>query len=212
MRRTSIKVMSAALAVVIVSVASLGFLVNSQRYHSYVLSIVYCLCMPPQWLPARSEELLAANGWFKVDTGKFNLYAPAGTMIRPANAWDGQIVTPRFALNYELGAPTPARVGTDAVEEAVRIEGRDAVLRRATVPGSGPQYVATLFVPQALVRNGRPVSLLISGRFQSAGERAVADAMLVTVSFQPYMPPYWERQPPAVKAEPPVFDIAPDPA
>lgn len=209
MWRTLVKCGAAVLAVIIVSVAVYTFFIPP-HVDRFFRTIMECMCIPPRWHPANDEQLLAANGWFKVNADRFTLYAPPGTMIRHRNAWDGDIVTPRFVLKFEFGATELPAAGRDTVDEPLRIEGRNAILRRATSPDGA--LFAGLFVPQALVLNGRPVPLVIHGTFRTSGDRAVADAVLHTISFKPFVPPEWEHQPPAVQAEPPVFDIAPDPS
>jgi len=209
MRRVLIRANAAFLAVIVVAVAVWAFFIPAHVFVLYT-TILECMCVPQHWYPASSDKLLAANGWFKINVRQFNLYAPPGTMIRPTNKWDGRIVTPRFVLNYEIGSTGFAAADRDVVDEPVRIDGRSAVLRRAIT--SDGSYFGGLFVQQALVLNRHSVSLLIQGSFRTRGDRAVADAVLQTVSFEPFLPPVWEHQPPAVRAEPPTFDIAPDPA
>jgi len=208
MRRSHAQLTGAVLAVAIVVGTAWGFFFTSTlpTYRGHFTTIVDCFCWPPAWHRADSERLLAANGWFKTAAGRFTLYAPPNTIVRPANAWDGRIVTQGFALDYEFGAPGFATGGRDPVDEPVRIEGRDAQLRRATLDGAAP-YFAGLFVPKALMQGGQPLSLLITGRFRTRGERARADAMLATVSFRPHESPDWERRPPQAKVEEPVVNL-----
>jgi hypothetical protein len=211
MRRAYAKFTGIVLALGVVTAMTWSFFVATPiYYYGYMRSAVLCLCMPPRWQPANSEALLAANGWFKINAGRFSLYAPPATMVRQTNSWDGKIITPRFVLTYELGANGFGASGHDVVDEAIRVEGRSAILRRATAPDGS--YFAGLFVSQAIVVNGRSVPLLIQGTFRTRGDRAVVDAVLQTVSFKPFLPPNWEHRPPPVKVEPPAFDIAPDPA
>lgn len=208
MRRTFVAIGSAVLAAVITTVAAWTFLVPFSVREGFI-TVVYCLCMPPHWLPADNQRLMEANGWFAIGDRRFHLYAPAGSQFWPDSGLSGRIVTPRFVLRYVYGARGLPQGGRDVVDEPIRVDAMPAILSRMTLPGASEAYYAALYVPPSV---GRPVPLLIFGTFRSSTDRAIADAILATVSFRPFESGPELVQPAPVKVEPPVFDIAGDPA
>ena len=79
------------------------------------------------------------------------------------------------------------RTSQDYSEEPAVIDGRDGVIRRATLSSAGgPSYFAGLYVQQAVFHReypGRWAALEIHGTAPSKQDRAVVERMFKTVQF-----------------------------
>ena len=134
-------------------------------------------------------------GWVKIDTKQgFTFYAPPGTQFHPLQGEDsfvGEIAGPAFNLRYDFGFWSndlgDAKNEQDYSEEPAVIDGRDGLIRRATLSSEGgPSYFAGLYVQQAVFHReypGRWAALEIHGTAPSKQDRAVVERMFKTVQF-----------------------------
>ena len=137
----------------------------------------------------------APADWQKIDTKQgFSFYAPPGTQFHPLQGEDsfvGEISGPAFMLQYDFGYfsndLSDAKNNPDYSEEAVSIDGRSGLVRRATLLSeAGSHYFVGLYVREAVFHSdypGRWAALEIHGTAASVQERAIVERMFKTIQF-----------------------------
>jgi hypothetical protein len=135
------------------------------------------------------------SGWVKIDTQQgFSFYAPPGTRFQQLPGKDssvGEIVGPTFHLQYDFGFYSndlsKAKNSQDYSEDQVVIDGRDGMIRRATLSSEGgPSYFAGLYLQQAVFHReypGRWAALEIHGSALTTQDRTTIEQMFKTVQF-----------------------------
>lgn len=213
MRRSSVKIISAALAVAVVGMTAFVLTVSCRIERLYPFP-VECPCVW-MWNPYKDETPWRTWGWVHLNTEDFSVYAPRGSHIRPGRndeVTTGEIVTPGFTLTYLFGprvsAGTLPEFASEVRSRQTEVAHRSALITTAWRAGSAEPYVLVFCVPQAVEQDGQWFALEIHGAFRSAADRELAQQMLESVDFPLPLPHLMPQKP----AKPPVFDIAPDPA
>ena len=191
MRRTSSKVISAALALLVVGAACWSFYQPYLREHFRGL-------FGNTIIDTFGIDRNAPVGWIDLDAGPFRLKAPQGTLLyakRDTTLAAGRIEHPAFTLSYQF-CVTPddqnwMRKAPDYREEPIEIDGRQGILRWATAPASHEPFFLSLYVDHAGEWKGRRFSLEIHGAFATEDRRKLAEQVLRTVKFEEL--PDWFR-------------------
>jgi len=145
--------------------------------------------------------------WSLFSTGNgFTFYGPFRTghdRLQGEDSAVGRIEGAGFALEYDFGLYSNPLEGmknlSDYSESHVKIDGRDAVIRRGTIMENGRQrYAIGLYVPQVYVSWGlRPdgnwVSLEIGGEAGTEAERKTVEKLFSTIRFDRPMPDGYRR-------------------
>ena len=133
--------------------------------------------------------------WKETNTGQgFSFIAPPGTQFHVLPGTDssvGEIVGPNFNLRYDFGFwsnnLSDAQNYPDYSQQQVSIDGRDGLIRRATMnSGGGPSYFVGLYVQQAVYDSaypGRWAALEIHGSTTSPQARSEVEKMFATIRF-----------------------------
>jgi len=160
----------------------------------------YGLKAPP--VQPAASIVTTPSGWKRFDAGLFNLYAPKYAVLRkldePGHSV-GQLIGLGLYVKYELGARTDTLVsgGTEFSESTIVIDGRPAVLRKATLDpaqqearfgGYGqPSYIG-LYIPEA-IRLRTPdgheqwIALQVEGAAVNGDLRDTAEMILRSIRF-----------------------------
>jgi len=161
----------------------------------------YGLKSPPVREPAISI-VTTPSGWKSFDAGHFTLYAPKYAVLRkleePGHTV-GQLIGLGTYLRYEFGAPsnTLAESGVDFSQSETMIDGRPAVLRKATLDPAAqqarfgsfaqPSYIG-VFIPRALCQTApdgkeKCNALQIEGVGSNADQRDTVEQILKSIRF-----------------------------
>jgi hypothetical protein len=157
---------------------------------------------PPVPEPARI--VTTPPGWQRFNAGLFTFFAPAGTRLKRKSGVDwagGEITGPGFCIDFIFSNLTD---GLEGLREEllysqrwISIDGRPALLRRATLRSSdgeivlrecGYKSVSGVFIPYALDMpsgSGRShgMALTLEGSVASDEERGLIESIFSSIRF-----------------------------
>jgi len=188
MSRTTAQIFAGLLTLVVVGIFAYWGLGGLIRHPATVQEPLSAARQP-------AETIEYPPDWQKIDTGQgFSFYAPPGTQFHALPETDsavGEIVGPAFNLRSDFGFYSndlsDAKNYPDYSQAQVSVDGRDGLIRRATMsaPG-GPSTFVGLYIQQAVFHRaypGRWAALEIHGSTDGPQSRATVEKMFLTVQF-----------------------------
>ena len=191
MSRTTAQILAALLTLIIVGIFAYWGLGGLIRHPATVQEPLSAARQP-------AETIEYPPDWQKIDTGQgFSFYAPPGTQFHALPGKDsalGEIAGPSFTLRSDFGFYSndlhEAENYPDYSQQQVSVDGRDGLIRRATIASQGgPSYFVGLYVQQAVFHReypGRWAALEIHGSTDSPQSRAMVEKMFLTIQFAKY--------------------------